>query len=199
MIIIKWYYIENRIDEFREENMSYKFNVVKRGYDPPEVDAYIAGLHAALDSYKEKDASISNAVVNAQIVADSIIDKAKLEAENIRVNAYEQFETVKKIASKQMENLNEFCEAYENLIENQFKTGVRELTAQVSSSLKKICSFESGIQPPEKVQPQEGVEPKPTETKAEKQETEGDSYNPDTDELKEALARKVLNSQIGKG
>ena len=55
------------------------FSIVKRGYNPQEVDEYIATLEQVIKSYKEKDNSIKNAIVSAQLAADNIIKNAHFE------------------------------------------------------------------------------------------------------------------------
>ncbi len=67
--------------------MEEKFNYVKRGYDPTEVDYYISTLESVLKGYKEKDNAIKNAIINAQIAADNIIKNAEIEADKIKGRA----------------------------------------------------------------------------------------------------------------
>jgi len=59
------------------------FSIVKRGYNPQEVDEYIATLEQVIKSYKDKDNAIKNAIISAQVAADNILKNAHLEiAEN---------------------------------------------------------------------------------------------------------------------
>ncbi len=63
--------------------MEQEFTVVKKGYDPNEVDEYINKLEEVIKSYKEKDVSIKNAIISAQVAADNIVKNAELEANEI--------------------------------------------------------------------------------------------------------------------
>ncbi|MDR1703220.1 MAG: DivIVA domain-containing protein [Clostridiales bacterium] len=67
--------------------MPDRFPYVKRGYDPSAVDRRIDDLELAMREYREKDASITNAIMSAQLAADEIIRKAKTAAEAIMENA----------------------------------------------------------------------------------------------------------------
>jgi len=62
------------------------FSIVKRGYDPHEVDSYIERLEQIIKSYKDKDNSINNAIVSAQVAADNILKNAHLEITEIRAH-----------------------------------------------------------------------------------------------------------------
>ena len=63
------------------------FPLVKKGYDPEAVDQHITILYQELREYREKDASITKAILNAQLAADEIIRKADVAAETIIRNA----------------------------------------------------------------------------------------------------------------
>ena len=63
--------------------MTYDFQIVRKGYNPDEVDAYIEDLENQLNEYKEKSSTINKAIINAQIAADNIIKAAHAETEKI--------------------------------------------------------------------------------------------------------------------
>lgn len=107
--------------------MNDMFNIVKKGYDPIEVKRYINELEAVLTSYKEKDATIKNAIISAQAAADSIVrqahdeaaeirDEAHVEAAEIRKEAVRVFDISLAALASQKENINSYLEEYEALI-----------------------------------------------------------------------------------
>ena len=88
--------------------MSGRFSIVRKGYCPHEVDEYldtvrdflakletkhkdslqeIDSLNKRIDDFKQKEASINNALINSQISADSILLNARNAADNIVKNA----------------------------------------------------------------------------------------------------------------
>lgn len=92
--------------------MPDRFSYIKRGYDPSEVDNYIDALETVIRSYKEKDAAIKNAIINAQIAADNIVKNAELEAERIKADAAGQVEGIYNSIMHQRELLEAFCADY---------------------------------------------------------------------------------------
>ena len=85
-----------------------RFNIVRKGYCPEDVDAYldtvkdyltkleanqkssmkeIDRLTNSLIEYKQKELSINNAIVNSQISADGILQDARNAADDIVKNA----------------------------------------------------------------------------------------------------------------
>ena len=112
--------------------MSKIFNTEKHGYSKEEVDAYIKALEDVINTYKEKDNSIRNAIVNAQVAADNIVKNAKLEAENIvsdaqnevdkiRLKNKAQFIEIKNLVDLQEEKINSFKEDYIVLLNKYLK------------------------------------------------------------------------------
>ena len=96
--------------------MTSRFGIVRKGYDPEAVDKYLDSvkdyltelesnqkncqseidrLNKALDEFRQKEASINNALVNAQISADSILMNARNAADNIVKNAKNEAEITK--------------------------------------------------------------------------------------------------------
>jgi cell division septum initiation protein DivIVA len=67
--------------------MHNKFNFVKKGYDPAEVDKRIDMLEAEIKGYRDKDLSITNAIMSAQLAADEILRRANVAADTIMLNA----------------------------------------------------------------------------------------------------------------
>lgn len=95
--------------------MPDKFNYVKRGYDPSEVDSYVNSLENVLKSYKEKDSAIKNALINAQIAADNIVKNAEIEVENSKRKAVSQLEIIYHSIAKQKSLLDNLKSDYHKL------------------------------------------------------------------------------------
>lgn len=67
--------------------MLQNFTIVKRGYDPNEVDEYIKALENQINEYKEKSSAINKAIINAQLAADNIINAAHEQTKKILLEA----------------------------------------------------------------------------------------------------------------
>ena len=70
------------------------FSTERRGYSPSEVDSYVRELETQLaqkdvqlNEYRQKEAAINQSVVEAKLLANKIVEDAKIEAENIHKNA----------------------------------------------------------------------------------------------------------------
>ena len=97
--------------------MSDKFNLVKKGYDPEEVDPYIETIEEVLKSYKEKDTAIKNALINAQIAADNIVKNAEIEAERIKDRAARFLDEISQAISAQRGMVKGFQDEYSHLVQ----------------------------------------------------------------------------------
>ena len=96
--------------------MPDRFNYAKKGYDVNEVDNYIDTLEGIIKSYKEKDSSIKNAIVNAQIAADNIIKESEDEAISIKEICLKQLDDVNKSIVSQKKFIQEFQEDYNYIV-----------------------------------------------------------------------------------
>ena len=85
--------------------MPSKFELVKKGYNPDAVDAYIQDMEIQIKEYREKDAAISNAILNAQIAADDITQKANVAADTIIQNARNMSYQIMETTAKQVDGL----------------------------------------------------------------------------------------------
>ncbi len=101
--------------------MKNTFGIVKKGYNPEEVDKYIEELETVIKSYREKDVAIKNALVNAQIAADNIIKNAEIEADTYKLKAVEKLTKVKSSVLVQKNHLDEFKLDYNRLINKYLK------------------------------------------------------------------------------
>lgn len=129
--------------------MTNGFTIVKKGYDPAEVDAYINKLLLQLNEYKEKSSAINKAIINAQIAADNIVKEAHIQTENILNEAKEnarslQQSTLNQIAgiktniSNQKRVLREFQNDYDNFMKKYFSPINLEATDEIFSKLNKL-------------------------------------------------------------
>ena len=98
--------------------MSYDFQMVRKGYNPDEVDAYIEELENQLNEYKEKSSTINKAIINAQIAADNIIKAAHSETEKILSQAKKEAMDLKQATINQIKYLKLNIANQKNLISN---------------------------------------------------------------------------------
>ncbi len=101
--------------------MNKTFSIVKKGYDPLEVDRYITELEEIVKSYKEKDVAIKNALVNAQIAADNIVKNAEVEADTYKLKSIEKLFSIKNSIGQQRNQLANFKNDYNRLIQRYVK------------------------------------------------------------------------------
>ncbi|MDR2903162.1 MAG: DivIVA domain-containing protein [Clostridiales bacterium] len=155
--------------------MPNKFNYVKRGYDPVEVDSYIETMETVIKSYKEKDASIKNAILNAQVAADGIILNAKYQSREIKESALRHVKEIKASVYLQKLMLKEFQEEYTgmlnkymHIINNNDISAVRNKISVLEDYLDKFVEYQS----PAAVPPVEKSEPKPEIGKVTSEEQE---------------------------
>lgn len=96
--------------------MKPNFPIVKKGYDPDAVDAYIAELEKELKGFREREAAINSAIINSQIAADNIVKNANLESASNKIKTVELLDSVNKSLSTQKQLLSSFKSDYEILI-----------------------------------------------------------------------------------
>jgi DivIVA domain-containing protein len=101
--------------------MSANFNLVKRGYDPTEVDAYIDTLENVVRSYKDKDRAIKNAILSAQIAADNIVSEAKDHADEIVANSLTFLNDIRDSVSEQYKLIDNFQLDYNDFMSKYLK------------------------------------------------------------------------------
>ena len=93
-----------------------EFTMVKKGYDPNEVEKYLGQLERTIDEYKTRDAAISGAILNAQIAADNIIRNAQIHAEEMRQNALLLLDEIHNSVQKQKLIVDNFKSEYTSLV-----------------------------------------------------------------------------------
>ena len=99
------------------------FTIVRKGFDTTEVDTYIVDLEAEiakrdkkLEEYRSKEDAINRAVVDAQLIADAIVAKARAEASNLKHEASVELEALRQQALTLRTNLVEFQESYNRIL-----------------------------------------------------------------------------------
>jgi len=92
------------------------FNIVKRGYDPKEVDEYIETLEQVIKSYKDKDNAIKNAIISAQMAADNILKNSQAEISMRKNQAFAQLREIYESLELQRSRVQAFQDDYNNLI-----------------------------------------------------------------------------------
>lgn len=123
------------ITDYRGDTMSQVFSSARRGYDPEEVDNYIAQLQEIIDQrnhdiqkFKEREASIQKSLTEAQTVSKQIIMNAQQQAASIVFQAQQQAAAVHTASINEItqltlriqalrHKLDEFKLAYEHIIE----------------------------------------------------------------------------------
>lgn len=93
-----------------------QFTYVKRGYDPEEVDRYIATLEQVIKSYKEKDNAIKNAIISAQVAADNMVKNAKMQADEYKGQIAKELDKVSLEVDRQRMRIQAFKDVYSGLV-----------------------------------------------------------------------------------
>jgi cell division septum initiation protein DivIVA len=93
-----------------------QFSYVKRGYNPEEVDKYVATLEQVIKSYKDKDNAIKNAIISAQIAADNVMMNAQMQAEAYKEKIVKQLQVVKDSVERQRVRVQAFQDVYTGLL-----------------------------------------------------------------------------------
>ena len=92
------------------------FSIVKRGYNPQEVDEYIETLEQVVKSYKEKDNAIKNAIISAQVAADNILKNTHLEVAEYKARALAGLRSVYDSVEQQRSRLQAFQDDYNDML-----------------------------------------------------------------------------------
>ena len=119
--------------------MPERFSIVKKGYNPVEVDERLSALEEEVRAYREKDDAIRNAIVNAQIAADSIIQNAKNQGRTIRENTAKQLQDVSSSIVTQKRMLADFARDYNEMVSKYLTVTKNEDFKMIS---KKIDALE---------------------------------------------------------
>ncbi len=134
------------------------FTIVRKGFDTTEVDSYIVDLENTLEKkekelqeYRSKESAINRSVIDAQIMADSILAKAKEDAAHIRADVTAELGELRKEAMTLRTNLTQFQESYNRLLRRYLYTGHCEDMTQIFDRLEKVMGelgYKEGEVPP---------------------------------------------------
>ena len=148
-----------------------QFSIVRRGYDPEEVDKYISTLEQVIKSYKDKDNAIKNAIISAQVAADNMVKNAKLQADEYKAQTVKELGKVSTEIEKQRIKLQAFFDIYHNLIKKYLvetkESDMHDLFGRlddVDKTLHVLMGSDTYAQPPRK---SEFAFPKETESEPE--------------------------------
>jgi len=118
-----------------------EFSMVKRGYDPEQVEKYIGQLERNIQGYKEKDLAISNAILNAQVAADNIVRNANIRAEDILKEALERLDVIHKSVEKQKQVVKNFQDDYTDLVNRYLKTIQTKDFLEIFQSISELENY----------------------------------------------------------
>ncbi len=129
------------------------FTIVRRGFEPREVDTYIVSLESQIEKrdkkieeYRSREDAISRAVVEAQMMADSIIEKAKEEASRLKEEATARLESLRAEALQLRNSLTEFQESYNRILRRYLYSSHCDDLRKLYDRLDELLS-EIGIDP----------------------------------------------------
>lgn len=117
------------------------FSIVRKGYNPEEVDRRIKELENMLEYYKERESAINKAVVNAEITAENIIEDAKVKAKDIEREALNRLHEIKDKAILTKEKLEIFQKKYNILIQDYLVTLRSDELVDLFNQLEDISDF----------------------------------------------------------
>ncbi|MCL2616988.1 MAG: DivIVA domain-containing protein [Defluviitaleaceae bacterium] len=126
--------------------MEKLFNIVKRGYDQEEVDNYIHTLETLIKSYKDKDDTIKNAIINAQIAADNIIKNAEIEGDRIKKRAIRLLSEIQASVETQKRITRDFQEEYNRLttkyLQNIGNTEIEKVLGKITELEEYVANMQ---------------------------------------------------------
>lgn len=166
----------------RVYRMPTSFTYVKKGYNPVEVDNYIETLENIVKGYKEKDAAIKNAIVNAQIAADKIVSDAEKKAENIADEAVTKVKLIRSSVEKQRILLKNFQDDYNALINRYVHDFEQRDVAPVASGIDELERYLDTLISPAPLKATQSISPKEPTVKNEQTQAAQDD-NADIAEL----------------
>lgn len=126
--------------------MQPSFTLVKKGYDPIEVDEYINKLEATIREYKEKDNAIRDAFVNAQIAADNLVKEAEIKSQDMLHDASLKLNDMRNLLETQTKITKEFEDDYKALVNKYIKEfnsqDAFKIYSQINDLENKIVSLQ---------------------------------------------------------
>ena len=117
------------------------FNIVKRGYNPQEVDEYIATLEQVIKSYKDKDNAIKNAIISAQVAADNVVRNAHLEVNEYKSKTVAQLRHIYDSIEIQRSRIQAFQNDYNEMLRKYLKTFDESDVAQIYGHIEELEKY----------------------------------------------------------
>jgi cell division septum initiation protein DivIVA len=118
-----------------------KFNIVKKGYDPLEVDNHIAQLEKQISEFKEKEEAITNAMINSQVAANNIIKNAEMAAEDMHEDIVKAVNNIFDSIENQKGLVKSFQEDYEKLVSKYLKETEGKDFLDIYTSLNELENY----------------------------------------------------------
>lgn len=125
--------------------MEEKFNYVKSGYDPDQVNEYIDTLETVIKGYKEKESLIIKAIVSAQSVADDIIKKAEIKAGKAEKEALQRRDAILAAIEKEKDSVRLFHEEYNALLQKHLHPVDDSEISGIISKMDDLRDYLAGI------------------------------------------------------
>lgn len=125
--------------------MEEKFDYVKRGYDPKQVNEYIDTLETVIKGYKNKEDLILKAIISAQAAADGIIKNAEARAEKIETRALQRQDAILAAIEEQKDSLYLFQEKYNTLLKKYLHPNVGNEISRITSEIDDLRDYAVGF------------------------------------------------------
>ena len=127
------------------------FSIIKKGYNPQEVDEYIATLEQVIKSYKDKDNAIKNAIISAQVAADNILKNAHLEIAEYRTRSITQLRQIYDSIEVQRSRIQSFQDEYNEMLRKYLvafdESDVAEIYSRIDDLEKYLRELHATLEP----------------------------------------------------
>ena len=123
-----------------------QFNFVKKGYDPQQVDEYVATLNQVIKSYKDKDNAIKNAIISAQIAADNITKNAHLEIAEYKSHATAHLRRVYEALEGQKTRIQSFQHDYNAMVRKYLNAFDESDLAEIFERIEELERYINELQ-----------------------------------------------------
>ncbi|WZL81045.1 hypothetical protein QBE53_14755 [Vallitaleaceae bacterium 9-2] len=114
------------------------FTIVKRGYDPEQVDHHIFLLNEELKQHKANAEAVTNAMVHAEMTARKIVEDAEKKADTIEGDAHQHLAALERKIKHIRMKLDAFQSQYNQLIHRYVISMNNDDFSNLYASLDKI-------------------------------------------------------------
>lgn len=115
-----------------------KFTIVKRGYDPQQVDQHLTLLNQELKKHRENAEAVTTAMVHAEMTARKIVEEAQEKAEATEQEAHQHLLALERKVKHIRMKLDAFQSQYNQLIHRYVISMNNEDFSNLYASLDKI-------------------------------------------------------------